>query len=90
MSTRSPDDDLRAQVANLAARVATLEKKRPGRKALPIVVSEEGVCGVDPETDSSVCPHASLYRRQKGCKGLRCVEISDEYYAARRKAARGH
>lgn len=57
-----------------------LEGERPGRKALPIVVSEEHVCGVDPETDSTVCPHASLYRRRKGCLGDACQRKSDEYY----------
>lgn len=77
-------DDDRALLLNLKARVESLEKERPGRKPLPIVVSEEHVCGVDPDRDSATCPDASLYRRQKGCKGDRCVSISQEYYGARR------
>lgn len=78
------DDDLRTLVLSLEARIVSLEKERPGRKAKPIVVSEEHVCGVDPDRDSTTCPDASLYRRQKGCKGDRCVSISAEYYGARR------
>ena len=78
--------NVETRLARLEAKVATLESKRPGRKALPIVVSQEGVCGVDPDIDSSVCPHASLYRRQKGCKGTACVQLSQEYYGARRKS----
>jgi hypothetical protein len=77
---------LRAGFANLAARVELLEAERPGRKKLPIVVKEHGVCGVDPSmTDSATCPHASLYRRQQGCQGLACERISSEYYKGRRK-----
>ena len=82
-------ENLTTRLARVEARLALLERERPGRKALPIVVSEQGVCGVDPESDSAVCPHASLYRRQKGCLGDHCVAISDEYYANRRKALRG-
>ena len=78
------DDELRTRVARLEARVNTLESHRPGRKALPILVSEEHVCGVDPSRNSTVCQDASLYRRQKGCKGDRCVTLSKEYYDARR------
>lgn len=74
-----------ARFASLEARIETLEKERPGRKPLPIVVSEEHVCGIDPERDSTTCPDASLYRRQKGCKGDRCVAISKNYYDNRRK-----
>jgi hypothetical protein len=76
---------LEAHVRQQDRRIQTLEGRRPGRKALPIVVSELHVCGVDPEIDSAACPHASLYRRQKGCKGDRCVQISQDYYEARRK-----
>ena len=63
-------------MAQLEARVETLEKARPGRKALPVVISKEHVCGVDPLIDSKKCPHASLYRRQKGCMGDACVALS--------------
>lgn len=74
--------------ASLEARVATLEGKRPGRKALPVVVSEWHVCGVAPGTNSKECPHASHYRRQRGCKGDRCVQIANDYAAARRASDR--
>ena len=77
--------DVETRLARLEANVATLMGKRPGRRALPIVVSEEGVCGVAPDTDSAECPYSSLYRRQKGCLGTACVTKSQEYYSERRK-----
>ena len=89
MNKKTETDTLKLELASLKARVTLLEKERPGRKALPIVVSEEHVCGVEPDRDSAACHDASLYRRQKGCLGDACVKISDEYYANRRKAARG-
>lgn len=76
---------LETRVDLLEARVAALEGERPGRKALPIVVSETGVCGVDPESDSTICPHASLYRRRKGCLGVGCTKKSSEYYESYRE-----
>ena len=82
-------ENLNTRLARVEARLALLERERPGRKALPIVVSEEHVCGVEPDRDSAACHDASLYRRQKGCLGDACVKLSDEYYANRRKAARG-
>ena len=78
---------IEARVASLEDRVAALEGERPGRKALPIVVSERGVCGVDPESDSTTCPHASLYRRRKGCLGVGCTKKSSEYYDEYRSVA---
>jgi len=81
------ETDLTTRLARLEARVETLESHRPGRKALPVVVFKAHVCGVDPDIDSTDCPHASLYRRQKGCLGDRCVEISQDYYENRRKQA---
>ena len=75
-------------MTRLEAQVELLLKERPGRKSMPIVVSEEHVCGVDPDSDSAECPHASLYRRQKGCLGDACVKINNEYYENRRKLAR--
>lgn len=81
-------ENLSTRLARVEARLELLERERPGRKALPIVLSEEHVCGVDPDRDSAACWDASLYRRQKGCMGDACVKISDEYYANRRKAAR--
>jgi len=71
---------LEDRIAALEARVDHLERERSGRKPLPIVVSQDGVCGVDPEGDSTDCPYASLYRRQKGCKGVACKRISSEYW----------
>jgi hypothetical protein len=76
--------DLEARVSSLEERLAAVEAGRPGRKARPILVSIEGVCGIDPHRDSATCPDASVYRKQKGCKGTRCSEISAEYYAAYR------
>lgn len=72
------------RLTKIEARLTSLESTRPGRKAKPIVRSEEGVCGVDPDLDSSICPHASLYRRQQGCKGAACMTKSAKYYAERR------
>jgi adenylyl- and sulfurtransferase ThiI len=68
------------RLTNLEQRVASLEGGRPGRKGLPILVSEEGICGVDPGIDSASCSHASIYRHQKGCRGEACVQKSSEYY----------
>ena len=79
------EENVETRLARLEANVATLMGHRPGRRALPIVVSEMGVCGVDPESNSVECPHASLYRRQKGCLGVACVTKSLDYYAERRK-----
>jgi hypothetical protein len=75
------DDGLEMRVARLEAQVTALQGERPGRKGLPILVKKDGVCGVDPTSDSSSCPHASLYRRQKGCKGDACVAKAAEYWA---------
>jgi len=67
---------LDARLASLEARVAALEKPKVG----PVLVSEEGICGVEPAIDSATCPYGSLYRRRKGCLGTRCVQASAEYY----------
>jgi len=77
--------DIETRLASLEARVETLEGGRSGRRAKPILVSIEGVCGVDPLGDSATCTDASLYRRQKGCKGTACKQKSSEYYANYRK-----
>jgi hypothetical protein len=79
---------MEARFASLEARVATLEGGRPGRKPKPIVVSEEHICGIDPERDSATCPDASLYRHQKGCKGDKCVKITTSYYDSYRNRTR--
>lgn len=76
------------RLASLESRVDFLEKQRPGRRMKPNVTSKEGVCGLDPERDSSTCPEASIYRYQKGCQGARCVAINKEYYAAYRQKQR--
>lgn len=76
------DSDQR--ITALEQRVDALEKGRSGRRGKPILVSIEGVCGVDPSRDSSACTDASLYRRQKGCQGAACVQKSSEYYSGYR------
>jgi hypothetical protein len=72
--------DIETRLASLEARVEYLEGNRSGRRPLPIIVSVDGICGAEPDIDSSTCPHASLYRRQKGCKGLACKREASEYY----------
>lgn len=71
---------LAARVEALEERVAALEGERPGRKVLPTVATDDHVCGVDPERDSTTCPDGSLYRRRKGCRGDACVQAANEYY----------
>jgi len=77
--------NLTLRVAQLEERVEALEKGRSGRRGKPILVSVEGYCGVDPERDSTTCPDASIYRRQKGCLGTACRRKSAEYYAEYRE-----
>ena len=77
--------DLALRVTALEERVESLEKGRSGRRGKPILVSIEGVCGVDPKRESSQCPDASLYRRQKGCMGEACLAKAAEYYSDYRK-----
>jgi hypothetical protein len=76
---------LQSRVEALEERVAALEGERPGRKPLPILVSADGVCGVDPERNAALCPDASLYRRRKGCLGTACQQASIDYYDNYRK-----
>lgn len=78
---------LEARVKALEARVDSLEGKRSARRVLPILVSAEGVCGVDPERKSTTCPDASLYRRRKGCLGVACQQAAAEYYEQYRSVA---
>lgn len=76
---------LRERVTGLEAEVEGLRQKRRG---LPILRPHEpGVCGVDPDSDSAECPHAGVYRHQKGCRGTACVEKTTAYYAIRRRSA---
>jgi hypothetical protein len=70
--------------ASVEARLDALEGVRPGRKAKHVLVSEEGVCGIDPERDSATCPDASMWRRQKGCLGTACVNQATAYWKERR------
>jgi hypothetical protein len=77
---------LEAHIENLIERVYDLEGKgQRGRQAKPILVKEEGICGLDPESDSATCPYASIYRKQKGCKGTACVAAASTYYANYRR-----
>jgi len=80
----SPRPDLEARLAALEARVATLERSRPGRKRKPILVTQEGVCGIDTERDSALCPDASLHRHRMGCRGEACQREATAYWAAYR------
>ena len=75
---------LRAELASVKQQLAALEAKRPGRKRVPIVVSEVGICGIDPERDAASCPDASIYRRQQGCKGTACMNVTSAYWASYR------
>lgn len=72
--------ELEQRVVALEEQVELLLKGRPGRQLRPIVCSQEGVCGIDPDRDSATCEDASLWRRSKGCKGEACMGISSEYY----------
>lgn len=77
--------DVETRLTTLEAKVEALEGGRSGRKGLPILVSVENICGVDPAMDSSICPYASIYRRQKGCMGTACKQKSSDYYSTYRK-----
>lgn len=74
------EPDIHARLAAVEEQVSFLLKGRPGRKYLPITTSEDHVCGVDPERDPTTCEDASLWRRNKGCKGDACVAKSTLYY----------
>jgi hypothetical protein len=74
------------RITSLEKRVEALEKSRSGRRGKPIVVTERGVCGIDPDRDSATCPDASLYRRNQGCMGTACRAKASKYYAERRIA----
>ena len=78
-------DDLR--FLQLEKRIDALEKERSGRKGKPILVTAIGVCGLDPERDSTTCPDASLYRRNQGCMGFACKVKAQKYYSDRRAKA---
>lgn len=78
--------ELEQRVTALEEQVELLLKGRPGRQLRPIVCSQEGVCGIDPDRDSASCEDASLWRKSKGCKGTACQAISSEYYRNYRAA----
>jgi hypothetical protein len=84
MTLSSPLTPLELQVQErlvlLESKVASLEKARPGRKKVPILVKKDGVCGINPDRDSSTCPDAGVYRHQQGCKGTACAKINEDYY----------
>lgn len=79
---------LEARVAALEEKVEFLSKSRPGRRFKPNVVTQEGVCGINPECDSTACTDATIYRYQQGCRGAACVKINREYYSQYRAARR--
>ena len=71
---------LEQRVVALETKVELLEKERPGRRVKPNVISQEGVCGLDPTRNSAECTDASIYRYQQGCRGDCCDTINTTYY----------
>lgn len=84
----APPASLIDRVTSLEQRMAVVESERPGRKAKPLLRTEVGVCGLDPDRDSSTCDEATVYRYQQGCKGTACVMANREYYARYREEQR--
>lgn len=77
--------DLDQWRAEVEARLKALEAvKARGRQARKILVSEEGICGLDPERYSATCPDANLYRHRQGCRGTACKNKATAYYKSRR------
>lgn len=79
-------DALAKQVGVISERLEEVERKR---RVKPRTVSELGVCALNPEIDSSVCPNATVYRHQQGCQGKSCKDVSRRYYAEYRAKRRG-
>jgi hypothetical protein len=73
-------DGVEQRVSILESKVASLERARPGRKKVPIIAKKKGVCGINPDRDSSTCEDAGVYRFQQGCRGTACTEINEAYY----------
>lgn len=74
-------EDLERRVTEMEERLDGLSDGR-GRKPRPIVQSEVGVCGLDPDSeDSAQCLSANVYRYQQGCRGTGCVMANSQYYA---------
>lgn len=88
MSLTDPSVSIEDRITALEKRVEFLEKERPGRRMKPNVVSQAGVCGIDPGQDSATCANASIYRYQQGCRGTACVTIHRDYYTEYRAKRR--
>jgi len=77
---------LSADVAELRAEVARLQTQLDGVRVIkqrrPQPEGEPCVLGNEP-TD---CGNASVYRYQRGCKGVGCLDKNSEYYAKNRDA----
>jgi hypothetical protein len=84
-----PRSTLEKRVTELEQQLAVLQKSRPGRKTKPIIVSEAGVCGINPDIDSALCDDASIYRYQSGCRGIACAQRNRNYYADYRQKNKG-
>lgn len=88
--TKDPIKKLQQDVGELRTRVETLESERPGRKPKPLLaIKQRDVCAIDPDSDSTKCPFASIYRYQSGCHGAKCRQKQHEAYE-RRKTARAN
>lgn len=88
--TKDPIKKLQQDVGELRTRVETLESERPGRKPKPLLaIKQRDVCAIDPDSDSTKCPFASIYRYQSGCHGAMCRKKQHEAYE-RRKASRAN
>lgn len=88
--TKDPIKKLQQDVGELRTRVETLESERPGRKPKPLLaIKQRDVCAIDPDSDSTKCPFASIYRYQSGCHGAMCRQKQHEAYE-RRKASRAN
>ena len=85
---KDPIKKLQQDMGELRTRVETLESERPGRKPKPLLaIKQRDVCAIDPDSDSTKCPFASIYRYQSGCHGAMCRQKQHEAYE-RRKAIR--
>jgi hypothetical protein len=82
---KDPIKQLEQDVGNLKVRVATLESERPGRKPRPLIAPKQrDVCAIEPDSDSTVCPYASIYRYQAGCWGTLCRLKQHDAYERRK------
>ena len=82
--------ELEQTVEDLKSRTELLEQRnRAGRKPKPLLSTDAGTCGIDPESDDKACPNASVYRYQQGCRGASCVDVNQTYYAQYREKRKG-